>query len=148
MSYIRAQKWMPLIRFTSASGGTFALDASSQVIDLGSGSTSLALTVQVPFVLVNWSGLVTEVVGSMTSTKAVASVSVTPVGGSITEIGTITVAGGEAVDTEIMGTMATPLQKFNAGDIITFKSKTAGSGGTTTGDLFPILYCEFFPVAP
>lgn len=163
MSYSNVSTpWFPLQLYTSASGGTLAIKAG-QVIDLSSGSTSLALIVQVPFFLIQWGGLVTEIIGTgngttggFTSTGAVMSVSRTPSGGSIAEVSRITFAStGFTVDAMVTGatpgvteSVTSPNQRFNTGDTITFKSVTGGTGGVTTGDIFPIIFAEFFWGAP
>lgn len=163
MSYYNTDHiYFPLQLYTSASGGTLAIKAG-QVIDLSSGSTSLALIVQTTTVVYQWGGLVTEIIGTgngttggFTGNAAIMSLSRTPVGGSITEVSRISFAStGFSVDAMVTGgsagvteTLTTANQRFNPGDTMTFKSVQAGTGGVVTGDIFPVLFCEFYPVAP
>lgn len=150
MSYPLYKKYFPLV-FTSASGGSLVVTTTA-VVDLNaaSGTTSYAWKTIVPFILYGWGAIVSEVVGTMTTTKGVASISGTIGSASLAEMGTLTVAGGEAVNAEIMGTLAAANQnqKFGAGDLVTFKTKTQAVGGTVTGDLVPFLLVEFFPTLP
>jgi len=148
VAYSKVNKYFPLV-FTSASGGSLVVTTSA-VIDCSAaaGTTSYAWKTIVPFILYGWGVIVSEVVGSFTTVKPVASISGTIGTASLAELGTLSPAGAEAVNSEIMGTLATLNQKFGRNDLVTFKTKTQGTGGTTTGDLVPFLLVEFFPTLP
>jgi len=90
-------------------------------------------------VIHGFGGVVTEAMGTMTTTVGVGSLTI-----SGTEKSTVTATPSAAIGTETYGTQFKPV-KVAAGATILFKTKTQAVGGTITGEYAPFIYVEFFP---
>jgi hypothetical protein len=91
--------------------------------------------------------LVTTVLGSFTSVTPVLSLSYTASGGSKVEKATVSPAAAQAAGSEVEGTTANMPFDCAEDGTLTFAVKTAGSGGTTTGKGYWILYYNDIPEA-
>lgn len=99
-----------------------------------------------PLLVRDFGFVITEAVVN-TSVAAVVSLDHTPSGGSRTEKATLSIANAAVVGTEFITYEGTALSPFvvEEGDTLHFEHKTAGTGGSTAGKGYYVLYYEWIP---
>lgn len=147
--YEKIQKYQPL-DIVAGSAGLIDLSAAAGV--------KFTWRPGCDCVIYGWGGMYTEVIaaGGFTSATPVASLGYDKAGSTAeVEKSTITpsaaeIAAGTAVGSEKLGTAFAPFKVTKGsnsenGDAVLFRVKTQGTGGTTTGELSPFVFVEFFP---
>lgn len=132
MSYTNTVRYFPA--GIGAAGHLGAIDVSDS-----SDTTEFTWIAKHNCKIYGFGGVVTEAMGTMSSTSAVGSLVI----GS-TEHSTMTATPSAAIGTESEGTDFDPVY-VAAGTSIIFKNKTQASGGTTVGEWAGYVYLEMFP---
>lgn len=106
---------------------------------LAAANVLIAWTVIKPLTIYRVSFLVTTALGTFTGTAPELTIND---GASGTEFVTITLVASSAAGTETIGTAVSSLlpRAIHDGDVLEFEVETAGSGGTTTGAGYFVLY--------
>lgn len=131
MSYSKVERFFPA--GIGAAGHLGALDMSD-----ASGTTEFTWVPQTKVVIYGFGFVVTEAMGTMTTTEGVASLTI----GS-TEHSTAEATPSAAIGTETLGTQFDPVT-VAVGTSVIFKVKTQAVDGTVVGEGAPFVICEFF----